>query len=511
MLLCRGAENLPGLDLVALSSWLSGETEGVEVHLVEDLCHRPRAIRSMLQKGGTQRLVLGLCQKSPLKVELQANVRRAGLDPLGVQVVDLGLCSGDGPPARVNARAKVLLAAAVARARVFPGSQPENIKAVLSSQQHVVSRRALFTLPPVLYTAVPTIDRDSCAAKDGCDQCVRACPFSALEQDGDTVVVNRAQCQSCGVCVAVCPQRSVQLPGWSAQELEAQVSSILRAEADTGARAIAFVCQKAQKPAGGSWLPVQVPCTAMVSPEAVLETLAQGADAVAVQPCSDSCPSGLNSVVRSRIEYCQQLLWLLGGASESSRVRLLSGDRDAESAPPLPPALTGGTVRREVKLFGRQVAARAVLELAARYGAPDITLEHAHSPLGLVEIDPAVCTVCGTCASACPTGAISYQHQGYDVGLTFDPSLCVGCGLCASVCPERASGAIAVVRTTDTGRLSAGPQLLVQDEETLCERCGQPVASRRMLKRIAALLGEAYNAPLMERLCKDCRGIWPGA
>ncbi len=459
-----------------------------------------------MQKGSAHRLVLGLCQKTPLEVELQASARRAGLDPLGMQIVDLGLCGGNAPPWLVNARAKVLLTAAVARARAFPGTQPENIKAVLSSPQHVVSRRALFTLPPVLYTSVPTIDRGRCAARDGCDQCVRACPFRALEQEGDKVVVSRARCQTCGICVSVCPQRAVQLPGWSAQELEAQVSSVLKAESDLEARAIAFVCAKAQTPVDDGWLPVQVPCTAMVSAEAVLESLAQGADAVALQPCSESCPTGLSSTVKSRIDYCQKLLGLLGGASEQNRVRMLSGGKDAGPMPPLPSPLPGEVAARAVKLFGRGVAAKAVTEMAARYDVQRIVLEHPHSPLGLVEIDPAVCTACGTCASACPTGAISYQRQSDGVALVFDPALCTGCGLCVSVCPERASGAIALVRATDTTRLSAGPQVLARDEEALCERCGEPVASRGMLRRIAALLAEDYN-PLLARLCQNCRGM----
>lgn len=44
------------------------------------------------------------------------------------------------------------------------------------------------------------------------------------------------------------------------------------------------------------------------------------------------------------------------------------------------------------------------------------------------------CVACGTCASACPTGAIS-EGDIYSI----DPDVCISCGSCAEVCP---SGAI---------------------------------------------------------------------
>ena len=44
------------------------------------------------------------------------------------------------------------------------------------------------------------------------------------------------------------------------------------------------------------------------------------------------------------------------------------------------------------------------------------------------------CVACGTCASACPTGAIA-EGDKYSI----DPDVCISCGSCAEVCP---SGAI---------------------------------------------------------------------
>ena len=41
------------------------------------------------------------------------------------------------------------------------------------------------------------------------------------------------------------------------------------------------------------------------------------------------------------------------------------------------------------------------------------------------------CVACGTCQSACPTGAIS-EGDIYKI----DPDVCISCGSCAEVCPS---------------------------------------------------------------------------
>jgi ferredoxin len=491
---------VPDLELAGVARSLSDRLDGVLVRLEEDLCRRPRAAKDALGLVHPQRLVFGLCSSDYPQVEVQAHARRAGLDPLGVQVVDLGRYRG----ANAAEWTRAALAAAVARARAFPGSQPENLKAALLRSQQKVSRRAFFTLPPVSYLAVPTFSRRLCRAPEGCDQCVGACPNGSLEKDGDTILVDRARCLSCGICVAVCPQRAVEFPGWSPQEMEAELSALLEADLET--RAVLFFCRSSPAPAGNGWLPVRMPCTAAVPVAAILQALAQGATAIGLYPCSDGCPTGQGDALRGRVDYCRELLALLGDSPE--RVQLLrpNGDR-LEPAPRLPP-VPGEASRRALNLFGRGAAAQAVKELAARYGAREGALEHACSPLGIVQIDPQACTACGSCTAGCPTEALlSYRRDGDGVVLAFDPCFCTGCGQCVSLCPEKAAGAIAVTPTTDLRRLASGTEVAFQDREVCCQRCGAPIAARRTLQRIASLLGDEYNPQLIERLCPNCRGI----
>ncbi|MDY4953417.1 MAG: 4Fe-4S binding protein [Candidatus Onthomonas sp.] len=41
------------------------------------------------------------------------------------------------------------------------------------------------------------------------------------------------------------------------------------------------------------------------------------------------------------------------------------------------------------------------------------------------------CVSCGTCAGACPVGAIAEGDSGYKI----DEGACVSCGTCAGACP----------------------------------------------------------------------------
>lgn len=57
------------------------------------------------------------------------------------------------------------------------------------------------------------------------------------------------------------------------------------------------------------------------------------------------------------------------------------------------------------------------------------------APLGAVEIDVGGCTLCLSCVSACPTGALRDGPER--PMLRFVEDACVQCGLCQATCPEK--------------------------------------------------------------------------
>ncbi len=72
----------------------------------------------------------------------------------------------------------------------------------------------------------------------------------------------------------------------------------------------------------------------------------------------------------------------------------------------------------------------------------------------LAQIDPQICTGCGTCVPNCPYGAIRMTEEGVAEVLA---AACKGCGCCGATCPEKA---ITMMNYTDDQLLAQGRSIL---------------------------------------------------
>ncbi|HZK66140.1 MAG TPA: 4Fe-4S dicluster domain-containing protein [Chloroflexota bacterium] len=78
---------------------------------------------------------------------------------------------------------------------------------------------------------------------------------------------------------------------------------------------------------------------------------------------------------------------------------------------------------------------------------PVLRSEPEHSLRGMPRIDPTRCRASGSCAEACPAGAITLSGEGTVAKRwQLDLARCVCCGLCAEACPH---GAIAMDGATE--------------------------------------------------------------
>ena len=232
--------------------------------------------------------------------------------------------------------------------------------------------------------------------------------------------------------------------------------------------------------------------------------------------CGDACSPGQRAAAAERVGYCQELLRSFG--LSPGLVSLVSPEDEPEQfeASAIPRGFESASAEAAAPhggMFGPAALGLALRTLKERYGSPaTLSLDHPGSPAGVVEVDPELCTACGACAEACPTGALEFQSDDEGVELVFDGSRCAACELCLPACPENTAGAIYVKRTTDFARLTEGPVTLYRDRQARCEACGAPIAALSMLSRIASLLGEE-DTPLVRQLgryCVSCKGSTAG-
>ncbi len=458
---------------------------GSAVEVVDDLCRHPEAVTGLDED--VDGLVLVLHADQIARADVEAQIRAAGLDPLGVPTLDAAEYEDD--PGTLA----IAVAGAVARADAFPGSEPAHAKPVFPDR---FTRRSLFTIPQPSYVAAPAIDSVMCAAGDGCTMCVEVCPQQAYTWAEGRIVYDKDRCEPCGLCVTTCPTGAVSNPTATPVALAAQIEAVtVTAAAPVG---VAFRCRRADAhPAADDWQVVEVPCTGMVTAPWVVAPLLLGAAQVAVLPCSmTGCDRGLDAAAETAVTFAADLLTALGIAAD--RVTLTTTSIAREPLPALPVD----------DPFGPRAAARVYAGLRASATTDVVRVSGAAAMLGIVTIDASTCTMCTMCTQTCPTGALAggYSDDG-ELMISFDPVDCTACDQCVGVCPEVGRGAIGVDHRVDFAALAAGRVELNRSATHTCERCGQPVAPTAMMERISDILGD--NPALMghlTRLCLACRG-----
>ncbi len=467
-----------------------------QVHTIPELCSHPR--RLVHAVADADRLVLVLCPGNYDLGNVQSHVRKAGLDPFGVEIIELSGTSAD--PERTT----LLVEAAVACATAFEGSNIAATKPVLHRDK---TRRSLFTLPPPEYLVVPTTDSMRCAAGVGCDICVDPCPQQAIRIAHGRVERDIVACEPCGICVAVCPAQATTDSTVTSTQLFAQIGVLVDTTiGPAGPRGIAFVCSRAtERDLPESWYPVFVPCTGMVTSPWLLGALGQGADGVVAVPCYDSgCSLNNDARLHAEIEFGQAFL-----AAAGARSALIGATPfalgDAASAP-----LAVESIAATNPYHG--VPGPILLAIArAADAVGDFCVDHRASPLGLVNIDESACTLCEACVYVCPAGALIANHREAQLEVALDPNRCVGCKQCVRTCPERAQGAIDVRTVVDVGALDAGSRTLVRDATLRCARCESPIAALALVRVLRERLGPDNDAAaqIIGRYCARCRGGAP--
>ena len=131
----------------------------------------------------------------------------------------------------------------------------------------------------------------------------------------------------------------------------------------------------------------------------------------------------------------------------------------------------------------------------------------AGAPFGAVEIEAGGCTLCLSCVSACPTGALRDDPER--PLLRFVEDACVQCGLCQATCPEKV---ITLKPQIDFRAARAPARVLKEEEPFCCIRCDKPFGVKSTIDRVLAKLeskhwmypGSSKRVDII-KMCEDCR------
>jgi len=402
--------------------------------------------------------------------------------------------------------------------RADPGDPAAMLRAVLKARDLVGS----FDKPQYIDFA-PELCAHSRSKLTGCHRCLDLCPTGAIVPDGDHVRISAEICAGCGQCAAACPTSAASYALPPADALVHKLRAMLQAYRQAGGARPAMLLHDGQHGAAlidalarhGDGLPANVLPLAVneitqIGLEAIVAAFAYGATdmrfLLRAKPLHDV--AGLTQTLAMADA-------ILGGLGFAGR-RLATIETDDPDA--LGEALyriEAGAAVAEPATFRsvgrrRDVLRFALSELHRVAPAPvDVIALPEGAPLGAVKVDVEGCTLCLSCVSACPTGALLDDPER--PALKFVEDACVQCGLCKATCPEKV---ITLQPQIDFRASRATPRLIKEEEPALCIRCSKPFGVKSTIEKVAAKLegrhwmypGKAGRADAI-RMCADCRVI----
>jgi ferredoxin len=400
--------------------------------------------------------------------------------------------------------------------RADPGNPAAMLRAVLSARDLTGS----FEKPR--YVAYDdTLCAHSRSGIVGCTRCLDLCPTSAITPAGEHVAIDANICAGCGQCAAACPTGAASYAMPAEDVLMRKLRAMLMAYREAGGEHPIVLMH--DDPHGaplidalarfGDGLPAHVlpfPVNEItqIGLESIAAAFAYGASAMRLllraRPRHDV--SGLLGTMA----LADPILTGLGfGSGRIATIETDDPDLLSEALRAIPlmrPAPRPASFRplgakRSVLRFALSELHRAAMAPVGVIALPT------GAPFGAVEIDAGGCTLCLSCVSACPTGALRDDPER--PMLRFVEDACVQCGLCQATCPEHV---ITLKPQLDFDAARAPARILKEEEPFCCIRCSKPFGVKSTIERVVAKLegkhwmysGSSQRIDII-RMCEDCR------
>lgn len=485
-----------------------------ELVVIEALCAHPERLRSFCQAQHPAAVVAVACDLHSACSAVEEEVAD-GFDLAHIVAMSLAPALESEEASERAMAVTATCRAASLRARMLARQPPAGRMPWQAGQS--LGRRGLLGAWHGQPSHSALIDTDACLGADRCGRCLSDCPVGAIGLEGSAVHVDPRACVSCGLCVTTCPTRAISMPGADLDGIVAAIESLT----EGGVNEITAACERCALPDRPSSREVHIapqalfslPCVATVTPGMMIALSATGTT-LHVETCADChCYETVEAIFRfgERLTSTLGVPNLLRGVM-TSRSDRREGDQDQRGA--VPAAVVGVTDRHKEapQMLGltwhEPEATNAAVALLGDAKMPprhDTSILDGGAPTRVVTVDAARCTMCGSCALACPRKALVLDRS--DQVLRVDSSQCVACGQCVTVCPEEA---VAVDRGIDMCAVLGGPQpVKALGSSRACPACGATVEIDVLVasvQRRLAIRGKPSALISSLQRCRACSG-----
>jgi ferredoxin len=380
--------------------------------------------------------------------------------------------------------------------------------------------------------------------KVGCNACIDICStgaISSLFKSGQgSVEVNPNLCMGCGACSTACPSGAMRYnyPSVSHQGKELKtVATVFTAEAKKISQAVApslllhtlkagtqmidglgrsaHVLPKRFEGLPSFVIPYGIEHIASTGLDLWLGALTYGFAEVVMLLSGEEDPA-YRAMLEEQTNLANAILKAYGF---DERIHLIM----AQSTDDLQTVSEAMTVLRQrgtlspictPASFGLSIQKRETLEAVlehlqkqAKMPLPEAGVALPNlSLLGGLNINKDACTLCMSCVSSCPEGALLDNPD--EPILSFIEKQCVQCGICVQTCPEQALILNPRLQTVEQRKQKT---TLNKTQAFNCISCGKAFGTLKMVDLMLTKLGAhgAFAGAAMDRLkmCGDCRVV----
>jgi ferredoxin len=349
-----------------------------------------------------------------------------------------------------------------------------------------------------------------------CTQCLDACPADAISSTTDAILVNPSLCQGCGSCTTVCPSGAITYQYPSLEQSLNRLKAMLKVyfammdeppvllihDLEQGQNMLEAISAKLQD----NVIAFSIEEIGALGMPFWLAAIAYGIGNIIILDAKTHDDHDWLAL-QQEITKTNQMLTSLGYVAAvnwlqtSSAIKLTTTLHQQELVDNLVEKATfaGLDDKRRVIQF-----AMAHLHQYADNKLALLQL-NGNAAFGEVIVDKQACTLCMSCVSVCPVGALT---DGRDKPqLNFVEDLCVQCGMCHNACPE---DAITLNSRYLFDREQARQVRLLHEEAVFnCIRCAKPFATQKMIDTMTEKLKDhpMFQGDALDKLkmCEDCR------